>query len=218
MVASVSGAGGWLCPSALDEEAAPFGAASTASSMASAPPCRFRARFTQPAVAIGRAYSSMSSSLLVRTWCRISSTDDLGTPSLCSPASEFRSFFLRIFRGSSSGSSSSHCWSLLNWRRLSVFQPAFEGGHYTLWRLRSSASAGRSRPGMGGRLSSPPSGEAGGGTSCTLDAWCIGQNFFPVNPGSSRLSLVWWIRRDCASLLLPNPLGACRRPLRLFTG
>ena len=132
--------------------------------------------------------------------------------SLCSPASEFLSFFLRIFQGSSSMISSSHCWSLLNWRRLSVFRPASAGGRYTLWpsgwRLRSSASADRSRPGMGGRLSSPPSGEAGGGTSCTLDAWCIGRNFFPVNPGSSRLSLVWWIRRACASVLLPRPLGA----------
>ena len=35
---------------------------------------------------------------------------------------------------------------------------------------------------------------------------------------SSRLSLAWWIRQACAGLLLPRPLGACRRPLRLFTG
>ena len=35
---------------------------------------------------------------------------------------------------------------------------------------------------------------------------------------SSRLSLAWWIRRACAGLLLSCPLGACRRPLRLFTG
>ena len=34
---------------------------------------------------------------------------------------------------------------------------------------------------------------------------------------SSRLSLAWWIRRACAGLLLPRSLGACRRPLRLFT-
>ena len=33
--------------------------------------------------------------------------------SLCSPASEFLSFFLGIFRGSSSGISSYHCWALL---------------------------------------------------------------------------------------------------------
>ena len=43
--------------------------------------------------------------------------------SLCSPASEILSFFLGIFRGGSSGISSSHCWSLLNWRHLSVFGP-----------------------------------------------------------------------------------------------
>ena len=35
---------------------------------------------------------------------------------------------------------------------------------------------------------------------------------------SSRLSFAWWIQRACAGLLLPRPLGACRRPLRLFTG
>ena len=45
------------------------------------------------------------------------------------------------------------------------------------------AAADRLRTGMGGRLSSPPSGEAGCGNSCTLDALCIGRNFFPVNPG-----------------------------------
>ena len=93
-----------------------------------------------------------------------------------------------------------------------MFRPASAGGRYTLWpsgwRLRSSASADRSCPGMGGRLSSPPSGEAGCGTSRILDALCIGQNFFPVNPGSSSLSLVWWIQRACAGLLLPRPLGA----------
>ena len=76
------------------------------------------------------------------------------------------------------------------------------------WRLRSSASANQSRPGMGGRLFSPPPGEAGCGTSCTLDALCVGRNLFPVNPGSSRLSLVWWIQRAWAGLLLPRPLGA----------
>ena len=35
---------------------------------------------------------------------------------------------------------------------------------------------------------------------------------------SSRLSFAWWIRRACAGFLLPRPLCACRRPLRLFTG
>ena len=34
----------------------------------------------------------------------------------------------------------------------------------------------------------------------------------------SSLYLAWWIRRACAGLLLSCPLGACRRPLQLFTG
>ena len=173
-VASASGTGVLLCPSALDGDAAPFGAAS---SLASAPPCRFRARFARPAVAIESAYRSMSSSLLVHMWCRVRVLTTWGpflVPcSFCSPACVILSFFLGIFRGGSSGVSSSHCWSLLNWRHLSVFCPASAGGRSPLWpsgwRLRSSTAADRSRPGMGGRLSSPPSGEAGCGNSCTLD-------------------------------------------------
>ena len=107
--------------------------------------------------------------------------------SLCSPASEILSFFLGTFRGGSSGISSSHCWSLLNWRHLSVFRPTFAGGRSPLWplvwRRRSSAAADRSCPGMGGRLSSPLSGEEGCANSCILDALCISWNFFPINPG-----------------------------------
>ena len=68
-----------------------------------------------------------------------------------------------------------------------MFRPASAGDRSPLWpsgwRLRSSAAADGSRTGMGGRLSSPPSGEAGCGNSCTLDALCIGWNFFPVTPG-----------------------------------
>ena len=92
--------------------------------------------------------------------------------SFCSPASEILSFFLGIFRGGSSAISSSHCWSLLTWRHLSVFRPASAGDCSPLWpsgwRLRSSAAVDGSRTGMGGRLSSPPSGEAGCGNSYTL--------------------------------------------------
>ena len=106
--------------------------------------------------------------------------------SLGSPASEILSFFLGIFRGGSSGISSPHCWSLFNWRHLSVFRPASAGDRSSLWpsgwRLQSSVAADGSRTGMGGRLSSPPSGEAGCGNSCTLVALCIGRIFFPVNP------------------------------------
>ena len=101
--------------------------------------------------------------------------------SLYSPASEILAFFLGIFRGGSCGISSSHCWSLLNWRHLSVFRPASAGDRSPLWpsgwRLRSSTAADGSHKGIGGLLSYPPSGEAGCGNSCTLDALCIGQNF-----------------------------------------
>ena len=45
------------------------------------------------------------------------------------------------------------------------------------------ATADGSRTGMGGHLSSPPSGVAGCGNSCALEALCIDRNFFPVNPG-----------------------------------
>ena len=47
--------------------------------------------------------------------------------SLCAPATEILSSFLGISRGSSGGISSSHCWSLLNWRHRSVFWPASAG-------------------------------------------------------------------------------------------
>ena len=42
--------------------------------------------------------------------------------------------------------------------------------------------------------------------------------YFRAILASSRLSFEWWFRRACAGLLLPRPLGACRSPLRLFTG
>ena len=57
-VASASGAGVRLCPSALDGESAPL-VLLRRLHLASAPPCCFRARFARPAVAIGRAYRSI---------------------------------------------------------------------------------------------------------------------------------------------------------------
>ena len=208
----------------MDGEAAPFGAASTASSLASAPPCRFRARFARPAVAIGRAYRSMVVVVArphvipaVKFWGPL-----LVPGSLCSPACGILSFFLGIFRGGSCGISSSHCWSLLNWRHLSVFQPAsaviallsglragdcglplLRMGHARVWvvacppLLRERRATATLVPLM----------------SCAL----AGISFRSIL-ASSRLSLAWWIRRACAGLLLPRPLGACRSPLRLFTG
>ena len=165
LVASASGAGVRLCPSALD------GGQPLLVLLRRLRLWRLRllvASVPGSAVAIGRAYCSMSSSLLVRMWCRVLSSGGLEVPcSLCSPAGEILSFFLGIFRGGSSRMSSSHCWSLLNWMHLSVFRPASAGGRSPLWpsdwQRRSSAAADRSRPGMGGRLSSLPSGEAGCG-------------------------------------------------------
>ena len=142
--------------------------------------------------------------------------------SLYSPASEILSFFLGIFRGGSSELSSSHCWSPLNWSQLSVFRPAFVSDRSPLWpsgwRLRSSAAADGSLTGMGGCLSSPPLGEAGCATLTPLMPCASAGISFRSILASSRLSLAWWIRRACAGLLLPRPLGACRRPLRLFSG
>ena len=64
-------------------------------------------------------------------WCRVRDLATWGpllvSCSLCPPGTEILSFFLGIFRGYSKGISSSHCWSLLNWRHLSVFRPASAG-------------------------------------------------------------------------------------------
>ena len=47
-----------------------------------------------------------------------------------SPATEILSFFLDSFEVVVEWFSSSHCWSLLHWRHLSVFRPAFAGDRY----------------------------------------------------------------------------------------
>ena len=47
-----------------------------------------------------------------------------------SPATEILSFFLDSFEVVVEWCSSSHCWSLLHWRHLSVFRPASAGDHY----------------------------------------------------------------------------------------
>ena len=140
--------------------------------------------------------------------------------SLCSPACEILSFFLGIFRGGSSGISSSHCWLLLNWRHLSVFRPASVGDRSPLWPLgwrpQSSAVADGSCTGMGGRLSSLLRERRVAATLVPMmPCASAGISFRPIL-ACSRLNLAWWIRRACAGLLLPRRLGACRRPLRLF--
>ena len=47
-----------------------------------------------------------------------------------SPATEILSFFLDSFEVVVEWFSSSHCWSLLHWRHLSVFRPASAGDRY----------------------------------------------------------------------------------------
>ena len=109
----------------------PFGAASTASSGVCASwsllcpvcPAGGRDRACLPIDLVVRCSSSCGAEFRV-----LSTWGPLLVPCLlCSPATEILSFFLGIFRGGSRGISSSHCWSLLIWRHLSVFQPASAG-------------------------------------------------------------------------------------------
>ena len=111
-----------------------FGAASTASSCVCASlslPCPVR----WPAVAMGRACRSITSFVarpLVGAVVRVlTSWGPLLVPgSFDSPATEILSFFLDSFEVVVEWFSSSHCWSLLHWRHLSVFRPASAGDRY----------------------------------------------------------------------------------------
>ena len=102
--------------------------------LASAPPCRFRARFAGRRSRWDVPAARSSRSLFVRRWCRVSSSGVLGPllvpGSLYSPATEILSFFLESFEVVVEWFSSSHCWSLLHWRHLSVFRPTSAGDHY----------------------------------------------------------------------------------------
>ena len=106
---------------------------------------------------------------------------------LCAPATEILSSFLEIFRGSSRGISSSHCWSLLNWRHLSVFRPASAGDRSLSGLLTGDCGLPQLRIGhvrVWVVACLPLLQElAGCGNSCTLDALCIDRNCFPVSPG-----------------------------------
>ena len=100
--------------------------------LASAPPCRFRARFggrdgaCLPLDHVVRC--SSASGAVVRV---LASWDPLLVPgSFDSPATEILSFFLDSFEVVVEWFSSSHCWSLLHWRHLSVFRPASAGDRY----------------------------------------------------------------------------------------
>ena len=227
MVASVSRVGIRLCPFALDGEAAPFGAASTASSLASAPPCRFRARFAWPAVVIGRAYCSMVvivARLHVVPGVEFWRPGDLSwspvrsalqqVRSSCSSSESFEVVkvgFLSPIAGRSliGGTSACSCPLLRVTALLSGLRagdcglPLLRMGHTRVWvvacppLLRERWAAATLVPLM-------PCASAGISFRSIL--------------ASPRLSLAWWIQRACAGLLLLHPLSACRRPLRFFTG
>ena len=219
--APASGVGVRLCPSALDGEAAPFGAASTAS-----PPCRFRAPFARPAVAIGSAYRSKVVVVArphvlpgVEFW----RPGDLSWFPVCSALQQVRSSrsslesfevvqagFLPPTAGRSLIGGTSACsgpllreTALLSGLRAGYCGlPLLQMDHARVWvvacppLLRERRAAATLVPLM-------PFASAG--------------IYFQSILASSRLSFAGWIRRACASLLLPRPLGACRRPLRLFT-
>ena len=107
-----------------------FGAASKASSCVCASlslPCPVR----RSAVAMGRACrvirSFVARPLVVPSFefWRL-----LVPGSIYSPATEILSFFLELFEVVVEWFSSSHCWSLLHWRHLSVFRPASAADRY----------------------------------------------------------------------------------------
>ena len=153
-----------MCPSALDGEAAPFGAASTALSLASAPPCHFRTCLPGRRSRQGVPSARWSSSLLVHMWarCRVLATwGPLLVPcSLCSSASEILSFFSESFEvvragflpptaGHSLIGGTSACSGPL--LRVTALLSGLWAGDCSF-----PAAADRLRTGMGGRLSSPP--------------------------------------------------------------
>ena len=102
--------------------------------LASAPPFRFRAwfagrrlRWVVPAARSGRPLRAASGAV-VRV---LASWGPLLVPgSIYSPTTEILSFFLDSFEVVVKWFYSSHCWSLLHWRRLSVFRPASAGDRY----------------------------------------------------------------------------------------
>ena len=98
--------------------------------LASAPPCRFRAGgrggACLPLDQVVRCSSAGGAEFRV-----LASWGPLLVPSsIYSPATEILSFFLESFVVVVKWFSSSHCWSLLHWRHLSVFRPASAGDRY----------------------------------------------------------------------------------------
>ena len=124
-------AGVRLCSFVLDGGSAPSGAASMASSGVCASLSLLS--LVRPAGSHDRACLLLDLVVHCSSACgaefRVLATwgPMLVPCSLCSPATEILSFFLGFFRGGSKQISSSHNWSLLNWRHLGVFWPASAG-------------------------------------------------------------------------------------------
>ena len=110
-----------LCPSALDGESANL-VLLRRLRLASAPPCRFRARFAGRRSQWGMPATRSSRSLLVRWRCHGSSVTAWG-PLLVPGSFDSLATGILSFEVVVEWFSSSHWWSLLHWRHLSVFWP-----------------------------------------------------------------------------------------------
>ena len=88
----------------------------------------------RPSVAIERACRVIWSFVARPQWCHVRVLASWGPlwvlSSLYSPATEILPFFLESFEVVVEWFSSSHCWSLLHWRHLSVCRPALAGDCY----------------------------------------------------------------------------------------
>ena len=192
----------------------PFGAASTASSMASAPPCRFRARFARLAVAIGRAYLSMVIVVAcphvvpgIEFW----RPGDLSWSPVRSALRQVRSSrsssesfevvqagFLPPTAGHSFIGGTSACSGPL--LRVTALLPGLRAGDCGLPLLRM----GHARVWV---VACPPllqESRAAATLVPLMPCASAGISFQSIL-ASSRLSLAWWIRRACAGLTLASP-------------
>ena len=159
--------------------------------LASAPHCRFRARFAGRRSRWGVPTARSSRSLLVRMWCQFRVLASWGpllvSCSLYSPVTEILSFFLGSFEVADEGflpptagrsfiGGTSACFGPL--LRVTATSLAF-GLETALFRY-----GGWFTRGYGWLPVLPSFGMADGSVSCTLDALCIDQKFFfPVHPG-----------------------------------
>ena len=201
-----------------------FGVASKASSCVCASlslPCSVR----QPSVKMGRACCLITSFVtrpLVVLWFEFWHPGVLCWSPVCLTLRQLKSSHSSSTRSRwlLSGFSSSHCWSLLHWRHLSVFRPASAGDHYLsglragdcglpLWRrVHAQVLMVACLPLLRMWRTAPSHIPLMLCASTGIYFWSI--------LASSRLLCVGF-RRACAGLLLPHPLGACRSPIRLCT-